>query len=260
MQNHITKLQQELKPLRDALIAHPIYTKVSSLEDFRLFMQCHVFAVWDFMSQLKALQRHLTCLDLPWIPRGDAISCRFINEIVLAEESDHDAEGHFMSHFELYLKGMIEAGADPLQINQLVAQLSQGKNFEQAISEIALPQAITQFLSSNWEIVQHGSTHEIAAAFTFGREDLIPDMFRRLLNELSVNHVSGLETLKFYLERHINLDEEQHNPMAMKMLSYLCGEDKIKWQQASKAALKAMKARLLLWDGTLQILESQKNE
>lgn len=254
MSENINNLRKTLKPLRDELISHPMYAQVRTLEDFRLFMQHHVFAVWDFMTQLKALQRRLTGIELPWIPQGDNLSRRLINEIVLEEESDHDAEGNFMSHFELYLNGMVEAGADSSQINELVEQLSQKKPLEEAVSALSIPESVSQFLLCNWQLVQGGKTHEIAAAFTFGREDLIPDMFRRILNELTVYHIDSLETLKYYLERHINLDEEHHNPMALKMLAQVCGDDTVKWEEAAKAAALAMQARLNLWNGVYNLL------
>ncbi|WP_346348965.1 DUF3050 domain-containing protein [Pedobacter sp. JY14-1] len=40
--------------------------------NLRQFMESHVFAVCDFMWQLKALQEQPTCTSLPWIPVGNA--------------------------------------------------------------------------------------------------------------------------------------------------------------------------------------------
>ena len=81
-------------------------------------MEHHIFAVWDFMSIVKALQIQLTCTETPWIPKGNSISARLINEIVLDEETDIDPSGEYSSHFEIYLMSMAEAGANIHTINQ----------------------------------------------------------------------------------------------------------------------------------------------
>ena len=98
-----------MKSLYTRLAAHPLYRSFHSVEDLRLFMESHVYAVWDFMSLLKTLHRGLTCVDTPWLPTSDASSRRLINEIVIGEESDED-EGQPLSHFELYLMVMQAAG------------------------------------------------------------------------------------------------------------------------------------------------------
>jgi Protein of unknown function (DUF3050) len=62
------QLRNTLAPLRHALLNHPIYGEVDSLNRLREFMQMLVFAVWDFMSLVKRLQNELTSNSLPWIP------------------------------------------------------------------------------------------------------------------------------------------------------------------------------------------------
>jgi Protein of unknown function (DUF3050) len=62
------QLRNTLAPLRHALLNHPIYGEVDSLNRLREFMQMHVFAVWDSMSLVKRLQNELTSNSLPWIP------------------------------------------------------------------------------------------------------------------------------------------------------------------------------------------------
>lgn len=248
---HLSKVQKSLEPLRAELLQHPVYERIQTLEDFRIFMEYHVFAVWDFMSQLKALQQKLSCVTLPWVPQGDGLGRRLINEIVVEEESDEDGAGGFASHYELYITAMKEAGASTQKIEHLINILQDEQVLAVAMEKANLTSASKQFIAANWEIVENAPVHALAASFTLGREDLIPDMFRRLLKDILDTHHGELKTLKYYFERHIGLDEDHHTPMAMKMLTALCGEDDQKWKAAEKAASIALKARLQYWDALL---------
>src|SRR5579862_1762934 len=111
MNERIAALKAEIEPLRQQLIQHDLYKNINSIDDLNIFMEHHVFAVWDFMSLLKSLQQKLTCTNVPWVPVGSANARYLINEIVLGEESDVDADGNRISHFELYLRAMQQAGA-----------------------------------------------------------------------------------------------------------------------------------------------------
>src|SRR3954447_1391598 len=111
----IEELREVIADARSDVIEHPIYRRLNSLDDVNTFTENHVFAVWDFMSLLKVLQRRLTCIDVPWVPQGSVDSRRLINDIVLVEESDELNDG-FISHFELYVDGMRQAGADTATI------------------------------------------------------------------------------------------------------------------------------------------------
>lgn len=246
---NIEKLMEAIQPYRNQLLSHPIYHDMRSLEDFQVFMEQHVFAVWDFMSLLKALQLKLTGMSLPWRPSGEPMVTRLINDIVMAEESDEDGKGGYCSHFELYLRAMQEAGASTYAIDRLLELLQEGESLEAALDQVNIPQATKIFLRTNFNKVLHGKPHEIAASFTLGREDLIPDLFRKLVNDLIASKPEELKTLEFYFERHIHLDEDHHGPLAMRMLEYLCAGDEVKWQETQAAAIEALEARKVLWDG-----------
>jgi hypothetical protein len=248
----IETLAARIAPLRARLAAHPLYARIQSAEQLRTFMESHVFAVWDFMSLLKALQSRLTGVEMPWRPSRWPESRRFINEIVLGEESDV-FEGRAISHFELYLEAMRESGADLGPISGLLAQLSAGSGaFD--LEACGAPEPARRFVESTFALIQAGRIHAVAAAFTFGREDVIPEMFRGLVRDLNTRLGGRFAKFQWYLERHIEVDGEDHGPLALRMVADLCGEDETLWQDAADAAETALKARLALWDGILQML------
>jgi hypothetical protein len=248
-QDFMTTLQAELQPARQRMVSHPMYSRIQSLADLRTFMEYHVFAVWDFMSLLKALQRDLTCTTLPWVPVGSPATRRLINEIVLEEETDLDPEGRATSHFELYLRAMREASADTAPAERLLAALADGASVPAALAAADAPPAVQDFVRHTFSVVASGQPHLVAAAFTFGREDVIPDMFRNLVADLGARFPDQLGTFIYYLNRHIELDEDNHAPLAQQMVRDLCGADPARWQQATEVAAQGMAARVALWDG-----------
>ena len=239
---------EELTGLRAELVAHPLYTSLRTLDDVRIFMQHHVFAVWDFMSLLKALQRTLTCVEVPWTPHGNNDAGRFINEIVLGEESDEDGRGGFRSHFEFYLEAMEQCGADTRPICTFIDTLARGCPVEVALDEADVPDSVQQFVRHTLSIASCGKTHRIAAAFFFGREDVIPDMFRALVEDLR-REFRGLERLLYYLDRHIEVDADDHGPRAQAILDEICEGNTQRKEEALETARTALQARTALWDG-----------
>ncbi len=248
-------LLQTIAPLQTRLATHPLYASIRSLPDLQLFMQSHVYAVWDFMSLLKSLQRTLTCVDTPWQPTADPRSRRLINEIVLGEESD-TYEGEALSHFELYLRAMQSCGAATGPAHALLATLSSGGTLEQALAPA--PAEAAAFVRSTFAILATNEPHRIAAAFTFGREDLIPEMFSGFVRELDAQLPGRVALFRYYLERHIEMDGDEHGPMAMQMMRQLC-RTSAQWQAAADSACFALEARLALWDGVhARILTQRK--
>lgn len=259
MNLYIEKILADIKPDRDSLLSHPIYNELKDLGNFQIFMEHHVFAVWDFMTLLKALQIKLTGMSIPWVPAKEPMVARLINDIVLAEESDEDGMGGYCSHFELYLRSMKEAGSDITLIEHMVENVTKTENFSSALASIELPINITHFLRENYRVVEEGKPHEIAASFTLGREDLIPDLFRQLVNDHIKTQPKELQTLAYYFDRHIHLDEDHHGPLAMRMLEHLCGDDATKWEETKLAAIKALEARKVLWDGIYEAVQVNEN-
>ncbi|RXK60679.1 DUF3050 domain-containing protein [Lacibacter luteus] len=251
---HLSVLQQRISSVRNDIIQHPLYLRLQELEHLQQFSQYHVFAVWDFMSLLKSLQNKLTCVHTPWVPVGSANTRYLINEIVTGEESDVDAEGNRTSHFELYLQAMQELGADTTAIEQLLAYLQQGVPVQQALQQLQLPKAVIDFCSFTFSLIDDAPVHVQAAVFTFGREDLIPDMFHELVTRQSQRYPQQLATFKYYLERHIEVDGDHHSRLAMQMVQELCGNDEQKWNEAATACVEALQLRKGLWDGVLEAI------
>jgi hypothetical protein len=248
-QDFVQELQAQLQPARQRMVDHPVYRRIETLADLRVFMEHHVYAVWDFMSLLKALQRELTCVELPWVPKGNPATRRLINDIVLEEETDLDPEGQPTSHFELYLRAMQEAGADTAPAHRLLAALAEGASVPAALAAAQAPASVQEFVKHTFSVITAGQPHAIAAAFTFGREDVIPDMFRSLIADLGQRFPGQLDTFTYYLNRHIELDEDHHAPLAHQMVRDLCGADATRWHEATEVAQQGMAARVALWDG-----------
>jgi hypothetical protein len=234
--------------LRATLLAHPLPSVLRTPDDVRAFMAAHVFAVWDFMSLLKRLQRDLTCVVHPWLPAASATHARLINEIVLAEESDEDGLGGHVSHFELYLAAMAQAGASTDGIRALVEALRSGQDPSRALARAGAPPHVADFVAGTLRLAAEGTTEEVAAAFFYGREDIIPDMFRALLESLDAGRHPS-DRLRYYLARHIHIDGDAHGPAARALVESLCAGDPDRTARAGAAADASVRARIRLWDG-----------
>ncbi|MEX6689002.1 DUF3050 domain-containing protein [Danxiaibacter flavus] len=251
----IEVLQQELAAEKESIISHPLYKEINKLTDIQRFAETHVFAVWDFMSLLKSLQMQLTCVSLPWHPVGDGNTRYLINEIVAGEESDVDAEGVRKSHFELYLEAMDQMEADASSIKELLHHTANGKTVQEAMDQLSLPEEIKSFVNFTFNVIEQQPVYVQAAVFTFGREDLIPGMFHKLIKDLSLQLQGKLDIFNYYLERHIEVDGDHHSLLAMEMVSALCGNDKQKWIEATDAAKESLRMRKTLWDGALRLIQ-----
>lgn len=252
---YLEKLIADIAPLKQQLVDHKVYSSIKTPEQLKVFMQHHIFAVWDFMSLLKALQRDLTCVSVPWVPMGNATTRYLINEIVTGEESDVDADGNRMSHFELYLKAMQQAGCNTAAIEKLVHEVrTTDMPLQRILSSIDAPKGAIDFVNDTFRFINSGKTHLLAAVFTFGREDLIPGMFISMVKEFAATFPGSVDIFLYYLERHIEIDGDHHAHLAYEMTEQLCGTDAKKWEEATNAVKEAMTSRLRLWDAIAQQL------
>ncbi len=251
---------QFIESLRVRLEAHPIYAAVNTLDDLRVFMQHHVYSVWDFMSLIKYLQHEIAPARWPWTPGGDASVQRFINELVLEEETDialPGREGH-TSHFLLYLEAMREIGADADTPARFVEHVA-GQGIDAALQSGIAPAPSVAFTRTTFDFLQSGKPHTVAAALALGREHVIPSMFRAFLSRMTVTEAQA-PSFHYYLNRHVHLDEDFHAPLSLRLLAALCGDDAGNWREAEAAAQAAVDARLKFWDGVLAALPSQQSQ
>ncbi|AWG20512.1 heme oxygenase [Flavobacterium faecale] len=246
---NIQHINDSIDRQKNILLQHPLYDKVKTIEDLHVFLEGHVYAVWDFMSLLKALQAKLTCTTTPWFPTTNPQTRYLINEIVLAEETDLTLEGKRQSHYEMYIEAMQDCGASTTEIEHFLGQVDSLKNIFVAIKTSSLHPGIKSFLDFTFNVIDHGKPHEIAAAFTFGREDLIPNMFTSIIKRFQENLVdTDLRKLVYYFERHIELDADEHGPMAMEMITELCENDPVKWREVEEVSILALEKRIGLWN------------
>jgi hypothetical protein len=255
MRNEIEKLKRETEPLREQLVNHPLYGQIKTLPQLNVFMEHHVFAVWDFMSLLKSLQRQLTCIDVPWIPKGNAATRYLINEIVTGEESDVDQDGTRTSHFELYLAAMMQANSNTDKITRLIKELETTHDVRKAMKHCNIEKPVVDFVSNTFDTIATGKAHIQAAVFTFGREDLIPGMFISFVKELNKQNTDKVSIFQYYLERHIEVDGGHHSHLAYEMTEQLCGNNVPNWEEAALAVSAALKARINLWDHILFVIQ-----
>jgi Protein of unknown function (DUF3050) len=236
--------------VRAKLIEHPLYSRITTEDRLRIFMKHHVFAVWDFFTLLKRLQTEVTTVTLPWRPRGRADHGRFIMEIVLAEETDEDIGGGYVSHFELYRRAMAEIGADTGPIDGFVAALDSGLGPMAALKDERIPGSVREFVSHTLEMALHGAPHEVASSFCHGRENLLPDVFAAVRSNVD-GVLANAPIFRHYLDRHIALDHEAHGPLALRLLAALCDGDPVREAEAAAVSVAAIQARIGLWDGVL---------
>ncbi|MBL8262748.1 MAG: DUF3050 domain-containing protein [Xanthomonadaceae bacterium] len=252
-------LTPAMRRLRHELETHPVFAEIAHAEALRSFMQVHVFAVWDFMSLAKRLQRDLTCVELPWMPPTNPEAARLINDIVLAEESDIDADGHPASHLDLYLKAMRDVGASTEQFDRFLVALRSGASLSDALERAEVPGFVRAFVEHTIGTCLRGTTLEVMSSFFYGRENVIPPMFQSLLDHwgLSEGQAPGFV---YYLQRHIELDGDSHGPAASRLIQAELGRDPDGLTRARDAAREAMAARRALWDGTAALLRERHGE
>ncbi len=245
-----------LLPLKQKLEDHPVFDRMNSIEELKIFMEHHVFAVWDFMSLLKKLQIDLVPSGSPWIPNPNGNLVRFINEIVMEEESDqaygHGEEVLYTSHYQIYLDAMAEVGASIQIISEFVKKVEE-KGINVALQGNDIPEPCRVFMRHTFELIANGKSHEIASSFAIGRESIVPLMFQRILDKSKLGS-DQMPLFRYYLKRHAELDGDHHGPMAYKLLENMSAGDTVIEREIFEQARKSIEQRIIFWDGVLDAL------
>jgi len=249
------RILHETADLRARLLQHEVYQRVSDVDSLRVFMQDHVFAVLDFMWLLKRLQSSFCCQSVPWLPPANPNLARFVNEIVLGEETDSDGDVGYCSHFELYLSAMKEVGASTRRVDALTAAIRDGQTVDEALAASGAPAHVVRFVKFTNEIASSSPVCDVASVFCFGREDVIPEMFRRLLESFEDSGMQ-IPRLSYYIRRHIELDGDQHGPLTRQMVKTVCQTEQ-EVESAIRSARMALEMRIQLWDGVVYALSDR---
>lgn len=238
----IKELEFEMKVAKHNLEHHPIFNSIKTAEDLKIFMETHVYCVWDFMSLLKKLQNDLCCTQVPWTPRKNGNLARLINDIVTAEETDVMPDGNYASHFEIYLMAMEEVGANTQSIKSFIQRVEENREYIDAI-----PEPARAFVQSTLDIALNKTTHETLGSFCNGRETVIPSMFRKLLADWKLTEQDA-PMFHYYLIRHIELDGDEHGPAAERMMADLTKDNPQHYIELLKASIQSIQDRIQLWN------------
>jgi len=248
----LAALEATIAPLQRNLESHRLYSLLNSVDAVCTFMNFHIYAVWDFMSLAKSLQNSLACQDIPWVPVERPDLARLINDIILTEESDVNIHNEAQSHFGMYLDAMQDMGLSTEPMTDFIRLIKKGTPVSEALRAAKVRASVVDFVESNFQTIASNKVHMVASSFAFGRETMIPAMFLQILKQKRDDEM--YKKFVYYLERHVEVDRDEHGPAALEMIKTLCGTDPRKWEEATLAATKALENRHRFWDAIADAL------
>jgi radical SAM protein with 4Fe4S-binding SPASM domain len=235
----VMKGHQGLQQAREAVVSHGVYAAASSPAVLRAFMESHVFAVWDFLALLRRLRGEIS----------QPASSGYLEEVLRAEESDLWEDGRSASHLDRYLEAMEEVGADTALFRAFQSRLAAGDAPDVALEAVGAPWPVRHFVSDTLSWASNGDLAEVAAVYLYSREDVLPEIYQRLLTVCEGQGEAS--RLVEYLERHLARYGEDTASQAKHIMDQITGQDPKVWDRAALAAERALLARKALWDGIL---------
>ena len=173
---------------------------------------------------------------------------------------------------------MDKAGANQKPILYFLNMLENGKSWPKALETLNprkkknlfsnqkkipyAPHQALEFTRSTLEICE-GPLNRRIAAFTLGRETVLPNLFQKTLQLLATVHTQSesrcdLSMLKYYLDRHIELDGDSHGPMCAKLFDRYCLKDAATRSDTFYTLCEVLDQRIALWDAVESLMAENR--
>lgn len=252
----IALLKRKVIEEEKRLLNHPLYENLNTIENIKVFMKNHIFAVWDFLILAKRVQRIVSPTSNFWKPNQDPKLRRFINEIMISEESDDLGDGIFMSHCDMYIKAMREINASTDDFFKFQNKLT-AKNFQSYLDfEKSIPLPAYEFLRVTHAHINSRQPHITIASFAYGREHLVPLMFTEMLRH-HMDLPKSAPMFYQYLLRHIDVDSNTHGPLSQELLNHAINNDIVRHAEVEAVKLETLMTRHFFYDKILEEINPQ---
>jgi predicted metal-dependent hydrolase len=83
-------------------------------------------------------------------------------------------------------------------------------------------------------------------------------MFIAIINKSNKSHENKFPKLSYYLNRHIELDGDEHGHLSLEKISELCGDNENKWNEVLEVSKEALKKRIGLWNEITEEIRQRK--
>ncbi len=255
--NRVLEVENEISELRNQLQNHKLYNSLKSIDDIKVFMEYHVFAIWSFALLLNNLQINMTEVRTSSISLEKSTDSVLINETVLEEEIETNKVSQTQSHFEIYFDAMRQADARTNEINNFIKLIQFNNSVNYSLNKTNIDKRVADFVKFSFSVTKTNKPHLIASALIFGQEEVIPGMFIEILRNVDSEN-KFYNKLKYYLQGHIDLDIDKQRPLSIKIVSEICNNNQQKWDETITIAKQSLEKRIALWDAINHLVQKEK--